>query len=71
MVDSYVNVMNKYYKPGSSSPTSVISKTIEKIIESPRPKTRYLVGKMAKPMVCLRNTFGDRAYDKVIDLMLK
>lgn len=45
---------------------SVISKTVQKIIKAKKPKTRYLVGAMAKPLVGIRNMFGDGIYDKVV-----
>ena len=48
------------------SDPSVISKTVQKIIRAKKPKTRYLVGAMAKPLVGIRNLFGDNVYDKVI-----
>jgi NAD(P)-dependent dehydrogenase (short-subunit alcohol dehydrogenase family) len=44
----------------------VISDTIKKIIAARNPKPRYLVGKMAKPLVWTRKLFGDRIYDRVI-----
>lgn len=55
-----------YEKPGGSSKPVVISNTIQKIIKERKPSTRYLVGKYAKPMACLRRVFGDRVFDKVI-----
>lgn len=60
-----------YEKNSSGSPASLISKTVQRIIESPRPKTRYLVGKYAKPMVAFRNLFGDRAFDGLLRVMVK
>lgn len=48
------------------SDPSVISKTVQKIIRARKPNTRYLVGRMAKPLVGIRNLFGDRVYDKLI-----
>ncbi|WP_343524214.1 oxidoreductase [Pedobacter sp.] len=50
---------------GSSRPT-VISDTIDKIINSNNPKTRYRVGKFAKPMVWMRTYFGDSLFDKIV-----
>jgi len=44
----------------------VISDTILRIVNARRPKTRYLVGKMAKPLVIMRRLFGDKMYDKII-----
>ena len=48
-----------------SSPM-VIANTVKKIVNTKNPKTRYLVGKMAKPLVRIRKLFGDKIYDKVI-----
>lgn len=52
-------------KSGSSKP-SVIADTVSKIIESSNPKTRYRVGKFAKPMVWMRIYLGDRLFDKIV-----
>jgi hypothetical protein len=48
------------------SPTSVITKTILQIVESKKPKTRYVVGAMAKPMMWMRKYLGDRMFDKIL-----
>lgn len=48
-----------------SSP-QVISNTIQKIISSKNPKTRYLVGKMACSSVVMRRILGDKIFDKLI-----
>ena len=53
-----------------SSPM-VIAKTVKKIIDAKNPKTRYLVGAMAKPLVRIRRMFGDKIYDKVIMSQIK
>ena len=55
-----------YEKKGSSSPPSVIADAISKAISSTRPKTRYRVGKLAKPLVWLRTFLGDRIFDKAV-----
>jgi short-subunit dehydrogenase len=60
-----------YEKPNAASPSSVISKTIFRIIKARNPKTRYVVGKFAKPMMFIRKWFGDRIFDKVLLSMLK
>jgi short-subunit dehydrogenase len=49
----------------------LIAKTVKKIINSKNPKTRYLTGKMAKPLVRLRNLFGDKMYDRIIMSQIK
>lgn len=50
----------------SMSPASVISRTVSKIVNATRPKTRYRVGKWAKPMVWMRIYLGDRLFDRII-----
>lgn len=60
-----------YDKPNGSSPTSVISNTISKIVNSKRPKTRYRIGKWAKPMVWMRIYLGDRLFDKILMSQIK
>jgi len=55
-----------FLKPGHVSTPKVIATTITKIVNSKKPKTRYLVGKYAKPMVFIRKYFGDRIYDKIV-----
>jgi short-subunit dehydrogenase len=55
-----------FLKPGHVSKPKVIANTITKIVNSKKPKTRYLVGKYAKPMVFIRKYFGDRIYDKIV-----
>ncbi|MCB0420560.1 MAG: oxidoreductase [Bdellovibrionales bacterium] len=59
------------YKNGVGSSPDLISGTIMKAIESKKPRTRYLVGKLAKPMLFLRNWLGDRIYDKALMAHLK
>jgi NAD(P)-dependent dehydrogenase (short-subunit alcohol dehydrogenase family) len=53
------------------SDPSLISKTMQSIIAAKRPKIRYLVGAMAKPLVGIRKLFGDRFFDRLILSMLK
>lgn len=48
------------------SPASVIANAVLKIVNSTKPKTRYRVGNMAKPLVWMRTYLGDRIFDKVI-----
>lgn len=55
-----------YEKKGAASPPSVISNAISKAIRVRRPKTRYRVGRMAKPMVWFRLYLGDRVFDSAL-----
>jgi short-subunit dehydrogenase len=53
------------------SDPKLISKTVTKIINAKNPKTRYVVGKMAKPLMFMRRWLGDRFYDKAIMSRIK
>ena len=59
------------YEKGGASPASVISNVISKAIKSNRPKTRYVAGKMAKPLMFVRKYFGDRVFDKAMMSQVK
>lgn len=60
-----------YSKPHASSPASVIAQVISQAIASPRPKTRYVAGKMAKPLMFMRKWFGDRLFDMALMSQVK
>lgn len=70
---AYTKMMNKIIEGtkkagegnGSSKP-SVIADAISKIVKSNNPKTRYRVGKFARPMVWMRTYLGDRMFDRIV-----
>ncbi len=55
-----------YKKNGGLSKPSVISNLVSKAVNSEKPRTRYVAGKFAKPMLFIRKYFGDRVFDKII-----
>ena len=55
-----------YGQPGAASPPTIVADAIIKAIAAKRPKTRYVVGKLARPLILLRKFFGDRVFDKAI-----
>jgi len=57
---------DSYEKKNAASPATVISNAISKAIKSHKPKTRYRVGKFAKPLVWIRLFLGDRIFDKAL-----
>jgi short-subunit dehydrogenase len=57
---------SSYEKKGASSPPSVIANVISKAIEAKRPRTRYVAGKMAKPLMFIRKHLSDRAFDRIM-----
>lgn len=66
-----VNSMKNMASKNMMSPTSVITKTILKIVDTKHPKTRYAVGAMAKPMMWMRKHLGDSMFDKILMSQLK
>lgn len=60
-----------YSKPKASSPPSVIAQVIAQAIAERRPKTRYVAGKLAKPLIFLRKWFGDRFFDMAVMSQVK
>lgn len=65
------SIKDSYEKENASSPPSVIANTISKAVNSSKPKTRYTAGKMAKPLVFVRNYLGDRFFDWAINSQFK
>jgi NAD(P)-dependent dehydrogenase (short-subunit alcohol dehydrogenase family) len=57
---------NSYGKAGAASPPSVVADAILQAVRARRPKTRYVMGKLAKPLMFIRKYFGDRVFDKAI-----
>ncbi len=56
----------KSYEAGNASPPSVIADVIVKALKARRPRTRYVAGKLARPMMALRKWLGDRVFDRAI-----
>lgn len=52
------------------SPPSVIANAVERIVTARKPRTRYAVGFMAKPLITARRVLPDRAFDRVISAAL-
>lgn len=68
---AYSDLAKKLEKAGTNgtvrgSHPSVIAKVISKAVKSKNPKTRYVAGNMAKPLIFMRNVLGDRMFDKLI-----
>ena len=52
-------------------PAEAVAHVIVRAIESPRPKTRYRVGKMAQALIPLRRLMSDRFFDRRMKKALK
>ncbi len=54
------------YAAGKATPPVVIAEVISKALKAKRPKTRYVAGKLARPLMFLRKWFGDRIFDRAM-----
>ena len=66
MAKSVANATESSYKDGSGTPPEVVAACIARAARARRPKTRYVVGKLARPMIFIRKWFGDRVFDAVV-----
>ena len=71
MTQAVAKATRNSYEPGGNSPTSVISDLISKAVKSAKPRTRYVAGKWAKPIIFLRGWLSDRMFDSVIMSQVK
>ncbi len=58
--------MRKQYSGNMLSDPKVISKAISKVVKARRPKARYTIGFMAKPLVWLHNILPARWFDYIM-----
>lgn len=54
------------YGKGRGTDPDVIARIVAKAVSTSRPRTRYVAGKYAKPMITIRNWLGDRVFDRMI-----
>ncbi|RDZ06405.1 short-chain dehydrogenase/reductase [Priestia megaterium] len=68
MTKAFVDMSKR--APKSTSP-KVIAEIVLQAIESKKPKTRYVAGQFAKPLIALRKLVSDRMYDGILYRMFK
>jgi NAD(P)-dependent dehydrogenase (short-subunit alcohol dehydrogenase family) len=56
----------KSYGQGTGTDPMVVARVVSKAVSTQRPKTRYVIGKYAMPMILIRKWFGDRVFDRVL-----
>ena len=69
LVNAYIKAMDN--PPVKGSDPKVISRAVLKIINAKKPKTRYVVGRGGKLLIALRRLFGDRFYDRMMNMQFK
>lgn len=57
---------NEMAEGGSLSKPQVVTNLVLKAVNSNRPKTRYVAGAYAKPLMFMRKYLSDRAFDKIL-----
>ena len=62
--------MKKQYSGNLLSNPIVITKAISKAVNSNRPKARYLIGFMAKPLVFLHTILPTKVFDKIMKKLI-
>ena len=65
-IKAVANSMRSESTNKRQSPPSVIADTVKKIVTARKPRTRYVVGFAAKPLVTLRRILPDRAFDRLM-----
>lgn len=65
MANHTADGLRKMYQSNYLTKPNVIAKTILKAVTARKPKTRYLVGFLAKPSVFMRRVLPDRAWDAI------
>ncbi len=63
-------MMQSSYERQGGSPPTVIAELISDAVAARRPKTRYVAGKYARPMMAIRKWGGDRVYDRLMARMV-
>ena len=58
--------LTKFYQSRGLTRPETIARCILKAAQARRPRTRYLLGFGAKPLVYIQKIFGDRVYDALI-----
>ncbi|MCB0639775.1 MAG: oxidoreductase [Lewinella sp.] len=66
MTRSVAKATRSTYEPGNSSPATVIARLVSKAVNARRPRTRYVGGKMARPLIFLRWLVSDRLFDRLV-----
>jgi NAD(P)-dependent dehydrogenase (short-subunit alcohol dehydrogenase family) len=54
------------YGHGRGTNPAVIADVVSKAVRALRPRTRYVAGKYALPMIAIRKWLGDRMFDRII-----
>jgi NAD(P)-dependent dehydrogenase (short-subunit alcohol dehydrogenase family) len=60
-----------YDERSKASDPSVVAKAVRKAVETAKPKPRYAVGYMAKPLMTLDKLLPDRLFDRIVTRQIR
>jgi NAD(P)-dependent dehydrogenase (short-subunit alcohol dehydrogenase family) len=60
-----VEAFERLFTSPRASPPELVGRTILRAATAGRPRPRYVVGHLARPLLLLRNLLGDRSYDAI------
>lgn len=66
MAHAVASATKANYQKGRASDPQVIVDQLLKAIRAPKPRTRYVAGRYARPMIFIRKWFGDRIFDRLV-----
>ena len=61
-----IDSTRRSYAPGQGSDPGVIGRVVLAAVQARRPRTRYVAGKLARPLLFVRKWFGDRVFDRLL-----
>lgn len=64
--DAVIKSTRQSYGKGTGTHPDVIARVVSDAVHHPKPRTRYAVGKFAKPFIFIRKWFGDRMFDRIL-----
>lgn len=59
------------YGHGRTTSAAVVAAVVSNAVKADKPRTRYVVGAYAKPLITLRKWLGDRMFDRLIMSQMK
>lgn len=71
LAQNVAQATKRSYEGGSGSPPTIIADVVSAAVKARRPKTRYVAGNLAKPLLFIRKWLGDRVFDRVVMSAMK
>ena len=66
LTQAVIAATRQSYGQGSGTDPQVIGRVVSQAVHARRPRTRYVAGKYARPMLFIRKWFGDRVFDRLL-----